>query len=120
MKMYACPDQVPAPEFSWDSSLAEERQNEIDHMERLETWLRNNGWDGKHTGRLFMHGVGDGSAQYMVGVGKRPACLVHLPYGDAWHYPDAKHLPQAEVIRRSQPRPEEVEDWYKPRKKGVV
>ena len=101
MKVYACPKETPAPEvdyknFSFDRMVADEKA----HIQAVKAWLLRSGYDGKQTGQVLSFGVADGSAQYMFGDKGVKSILIHLPYGDAYQYPDVKFLPVAEVCRR--------------------
>ena len=104
MKVYDCPNEVPAPELNWDYDNIQEthaklEQAEKDHSVKLKAWLVNRGYTGKNTGEIFRMPMGDGYAQYMVADAPRKSCLIHLPYGDAWDHRDASFIPKKEVIR---------------------
>jgi hypothetical protein len=36
----------------------------------------------------------------MIADAPRQSCLIHMPYGDCYHYPDVKYLPKSEIIKR--------------------
>jgi hypothetical protein len=100
MKVYGCPDEIPVPEIDFKNYNHERvLQQEADHAAKLKAWLIQQGYTGKHTGGIASFGVADGCAQYMLAEGKT-SCLIHLPYGDAYNYPDVKFLPKAEIIKR--------------------
>lgn len=70
-----------------------------EHQIQLEAWLRKNGWNGKNTGKIARFRVADGYAAYMMADGPK-SVLVHLPYGDRYHYRDVEFLPKKEVLKR--------------------
>lgn len=98
MKVYASPVNMPEPDYrNYDAALIAKQEN--DHMAATKKWLKDNGYNGKHTGDIVAFGVADGKAVYMMGDGKK-SCLIHLPYGDAYHYRDVSFLPKKEIIKR--------------------
>ncbi len=100
MKVYTLPDEVPAPEVDYKNYDREKMlRDEDEHMAKLKAWLREAGYVGKRTGEIVAFQVADGYARYMLADGKKSA-LIHLPYGDAYHYRDVKFLPKAEILRR--------------------
>lgn len=100
MKVYSLPEEVPAPVPDYRNKGWNEISKEYDeHQAQLEAWLRANGYDGKNTGGIFRAPVADGYAVYMLAEGSK-SFLVHLPYGDAWHYNDVEFLPKREILKR--------------------
>lgn len=100
MKVYSCPDELPAPEVDYRNyDYDRERAREHEHQQQLKAWLQRNGYSGARTGEVVRFGVADGYAQYMLADGPR-SILIHLPYGDAWQYGDVQFLPKAEIVRR--------------------
>jgi len=101
MKVYGIPKELPEPKVdygNYDRDKAIEAENK--HREALKGWLKRAGYTGKRTGEVAKFPVADGYAEYMLGEGKGKAVLLHLPYGDGYHYPDVKYLPKAEILRR--------------------
>lgn len=100
MKVYSIPEELAAtvPNFmdldwkAYDDAIAA-------HQESVAKWMRENGFPGKNTGRIYRTPRADGYANYMVAEG-RSTCLIHLPYGDAWHDPDVEFLPKKEILAR--------------------
>jgi len=86
--------QTPAGPFDH----AAETRRESEHSAALEAWLRKHGWNGPRTGQVVRRTIADGHAVYMYGDGSAP-CLVHLPYGDAYHDPDIRYLPIPQIER---------------------
>lgn len=100
MKVYSLPAELPAPKPDYRNyDHDREMRREEEHKQKLKEWLLANGYTGKRTGETVSFGVGDGAAQYMLAEG-RQSILIHLPYGDAYQYPDVRFLPKAEIIRR--------------------
>lgn len=102
MKVYSCPDQVTfaQPDYSKYDADAE-RQREERHSADLKEWLQANGWPGERTGEILQEPHADGYACYMYGDAPgNKACLIHLPYGDAWQSPNVPHLPKKEILSR--------------------
>lgn len=101
MKIYRIPNEAPqAPELSFDDGW-EGRERE--HTAALAAWLQTQGYTGAHSGKIVQFPVADGCAQYMLADGRGrygPSFLLHLPYGDAWHYGDAAYLPKKVIIER--------------------
>jgi hypothetical protein len=100
MQVYSVPDPIAFAEpdyknYDTNTELAREEAHKVD----LKAWLQTNGWDGPLTGQILEEGVGDGAAAYMYADGKK-ACLIHLPYGDAYHSQNIPHLPKKEILRR--------------------
>jgi hypothetical protein len=88
------------PDYSnYDSNAEQERQKR--HSEELKEWLKANGWPGERTGEILDEPHADGYASYMYGDAPgNKACLIHLPYGDAWHSQNVPHLPKKEILAR--------------------
>lgn len=101
MKVYSTP--IPAPAYNWKAGFNELIAREKAHKKQVAQWLRDNGYTGPHTGRVIGFGVGDGTAQYMIGDKGKGGILIHLPYGDAYQYRDVGFLPKSEIVRRSRP-----------------
>jgi hypothetical protein len=100
MKIYSCPDQVPAPTPDYRNyDRAKEDAAEKKHMADLKAFLKKAGYTGKYTGEIYKDGVADGYALYMVMDGPKSG-LVHLPYGDGYESRDAGFLPKKEIIAR--------------------
>lgn len=99
MRIYDVPEEVP---FECDYSVGtwkEMEKQHHQHAQRLEAWLRANGYNGARTGQVYRAGVADGYAQYMVAEGRR-TILIHLPYGDAYHDQNVQYIPKKELFRR--------------------
>lgn len=101
MKVYACPEECPAPEIDFKNYDPDEHQiKEQDHMAELKIYLNQMGYTGPLTGKIFREPMADGYAQYMFADAPRRSCLIHLPYGDAWNSPNVQHLPKKEIVKR--------------------
>lgn len=102
MKIYSCPDEVAfaEPDYAnYDTNAEQARQDA--HTAELKAWMAANGWPGPRTGEILREPHADGYALYMYGdVEGRGACLIHLPYGDAWNSPNVEHLPRKEILAR--------------------
>ena len=99
--IYASP--VPAPEYDWKNFNFEAMQaQDAQHEQAVKDWLAANGYTGKNSGRIVRFGVADGYAAYMIAEAGRKFALIHLPYGDAYQYPDAQFLPKSEILKRAQ------------------
>lgn len=101
MKVFSCPDECKAPEidyvnYSTEKMLADEKS----HIERLKAHMVGLGYNGPRTGDIISFGVADGSAQYLYADAGAKSILIHLPYGDAYQYPDVQFLPRKEVLKR--------------------
>jgi len=103
MKVYSLPDHLEAPETNlaaYDPDVETARQRH--HQALVAAWLRRRGYDQPMTGSILLEPMGDGYAIYMVAAARRHQwCLIHLPYGDAWHNPAVEFLSQREVARRA-------------------
>lgn len=100
MKIYGCPERLPAPKPDYRHfDIKAEADREASHAESLRTWLFARGYCNTHSGQIVRFPIGDGFALYMLADGPQ-SFLIHLPYGDGYHYPDAQHLPKDEIIRR--------------------
>jgi hypothetical protein len=99
MKVYSTPIEFAEPDYRNYNSDAE-RQREEQHQEAVKQWLLDNGYTGPRTGEIARFGVADGYASYMFADGGRRSALIHLPYGDAWHYPHIEHLPKKAIIEQ--------------------
>ena len=105
MKVYSLPDVLPAPVISIDDiKNGEDDKKKAAHSERLKAYLKEIGYDGTHTGRIYHAPQADGRALYMFADSPSEndceSVLVHLPYGDAWISPDVEFVPREEVIAR--------------------
>jgi hypothetical protein len=102
MKVFNLPEECPMPKVNFGDGFDYNKmvEAETDHAATLAEWLRGQGYTGEHTGKILRMPFADGHAQYMFADAKRGSCLIHLPYGDGWHDPNAKFLPKGEVIKR--------------------
>jgi hypothetical protein len=98
MKVYASPIPDPKTDYvNFDRDKMIKQENE--HRAALKKWLLDSGYTGKRTGETVRFQVADGYAEYMLADGRKSA-LIHLPYADAYSYPDVRFLPKAEILRR--------------------
>jgi len=101
MKVYAPPADVTFSEVDY---LNYDREREIareaENNEMVRAWLKEQGFIGKHSGKIMSLPFADGHAQYMLADGKpgTASFLVHLPHGDAYHNPLASGLTKKAVI----------------------
>ncbi|WP_285905119.1 hypothetical protein [Pseudodesulfovibrio pelocollis] len=101
MKIYSCPASL---EFTYDYSkyFAEGYSKaEEEHKTQLLQFLKDAGYTGENTGRIYKEPVADGYAMYMYAdtpTGK--AILIHLPYGDSYSSMNAQYVPKEEILRR--------------------
>lgn len=101
MKVYALPENLPAPQPDYRNyDATKEQAAEAKHCAEVKAWLISQGYKGKHTGRIVRFGVADGYAQYMIADGPK-SFLIHLPYVDGYQYRDVAFLPKKEIIRRA-------------------
>jgi hypothetical protein len=101
VKVYSLPEKLEAtiPEFDIKTTYTDWENAEREHREQVKQWLVDNGYTGKNTGRILYMPMADSHAEYMFAEGSK-SCLIHLPYGDAWHSPDVQYLPKKEILRR--------------------
>lgn len=104
MKVYACPEACPAPKPDYRNyDFENDRKREEQHKSDLKRHLIEMGYTGRYTGEIVSFGVADGAAQYMLADGKGrygQSFLVHLPYGDAYHYRGIEHFPKKAIIEQ--------------------
>lgn len=104
MNVYAVPRDVPftKPDYTnYDFKAERERENR--HIADLKAHLIEMGYTGKHTGKIASFGVGDGYANYMLADGSGVyghSFLIHLPYGDAYHFQYVSKLSKKEIIKK--------------------
>jgi hypothetical protein len=96
MKVYALPDAVAAPEFSFDGDW---QAREEAHRNQVRQWLKDNGYTGKNSGKIARFPVADGYAEYMLAEGSK-SFLLHLPYGDGYQCREVGFLPKKEILAR--------------------
>ena len=94
MKVYALPETLPAPEFSFDGDWA---AREEDHRNQVRAYLKAQGYNGKNSGKCLRMPYADGYAEYMLAEGTK-SFLFHLPYGDGYHDRNVAFLPKKEVL----------------------
>lgn len=101
MKVYGCPKEIPF-EYDFGKYNADSyARAEEEHKAKLLTFLKENGYDGKNTGRIFRTPFADGKAEYLYADTKTgKAILINLPYGDSWHDRNVEFLPKKEVLKR--------------------
>jgi hypothetical protein len=101
MKVYSLPEELEfeAPDYT-NYNREREEAREAAHKEKIKEWLVEQGFDGDRTGETVSFPVADGYAQYMFADKGRSSYLLHLPYGDAWHYRDVEFLPKTEIVKR--------------------
>ncbi len=101
MKVFTCPDEIKAPEVNYANfNHAKMLADEATHQEKLKVHMVGMGYNGPRTGEIISFGVADGSAQYMFADAGAKSALIHLPYGDAYHYRDVGFLPRKEILKR--------------------
>lgn len=111
MKVYRIPDEVPfiQPDYrTYD--LQAELKREESHSALLKKHLKENGYTGKHTGKVVSYQVADGYAKYMLADGNGrygPSFLFHLPYGDGYQHRGIEHYPKKAIIEQI----ERAERW---------
>lgn len=102
MKLYALPTEVPAPKFDFKDGIEHYDTLCDNHRQDLKTWLIQNGWFGKNTGRTVSFSVADGSAEYMIAQAGprsgRSTSIFHLPYLDGYHYRGAEKFSFKELL----------------------
>lgn len=109
MKVFTCPEAVPAPTFNdydYNAKPGDPKHwqtLEETHAKALKQHLIEMGHTGKYTGEIVMFGVADGHAQYMLadGTGRygKPF-LIHLSYGDAWQYQGVEYMPKKAIVEQ--------------------
>lgn len=101
MKVYALPDHLhfKDPDFS-DYNHEVEMVREESHRNEVREWMRSEGYNGEHTGKIARFPVADGFAEYMLADNGDDSFLIHLPYGDGWNYRDIEFLPREEILKR--------------------
>lgn len=100
MEIYSSPVPFPDPDYK-NYNPDKEQRREKEHQDALVLWLKESGYNGKHSGGILYEPFADGAAAYMLADGgRRKSFLIHLPYGDAWHSPNIEFLPKKEVVRR--------------------
>lgn len=99
MKVFALPEEVPAPVVDYTNfDLKKMQADEDAHAARLKEHLISMGYTGPNTGRRVNIPHADGHAQYMIADAPRNFCLIHLPYCDAWDSPWARKLTKKEAL----------------------
>ena len=99
MKIYTCPIKF---EFDYSNYTHQSYGEAVkEHCKQVETHVRESGYGGKHTGKIFSTPFADGFASYMIADAPRGFCLIHLPHGDAWQAPDVQYLPKKVILERS-------------------
>ena len=106
VKVYKCPDEVPAPEpdfMNYDHTKAQAAEEA--HQKALKAHYEAMGYTGKHTGKIYSEGVADGAAQYMIFEAPRGSklrekfFLIHLPYGDAYQSRTVQYMNKTGIIK---------------------
>lgn len=98
-KIFSVPEECPAPEWVPGMDWQTMERNENEHYESLKSHVHNMGYNKPYSGEKFMLGHADGYAQYMfIDAGGKNWGLIHLPYGDGWNSPNAKHYPKKAII----------------------
>jgi hypothetical protein len=99
MKVYALPEEVPAPIVDYTNfDLKKMQADEEAHSERLKAYLISMGYTGPNTGGIYRIPHADSHAVYMYADAPRGSCLIHLPYCDGWNSPHAAKMTQKEVL----------------------
>lgn len=98
MKVYASPVSEPQIDYQNFKHADYDKANS-DYEAANRKWLTDNGYNGKHSGRIVSFGVADGAARYMLADGKK-SFLIHLAEGDSYQYRDVEFLPKKEIIKR--------------------
>lgn len=83
-EIFNAPGEVKLPPTVFQDYKNWEK-NENDYIERLKTYLKNDGYTGKNVGEIIRFPVCDGYALYMV-LSMRPLRLIHLELGDCWSF----------------------------------
>ena len=105
MKVYALPEEVPAPQVDYMNYDHEKAaKQEADHTAAVKKHFIDKGWTGKNTGRIYREGVADGYALYMVVEAPRGSAakvkffLVHLPYVDGYHSRTVQYMNKKGIL----------------------
>jgi hypothetical protein len=98
MKVFQCPDECPEPTVDYRNfDLKKVQADEEAHKVALAEHLKKIGYTGKLTGEIVQYPVADGYALYMFAEGKKTV-LIHLGYGDGYHYHGIEHFPKKAVV----------------------
>jgi hypothetical protein len=89
---------APEPDYRNYDRAAEEAREEA-HKAQIKAWMVGQGYTGPLTGEIVRFSVADGHALYMMADGKKGSFLIHLPYGDGYHYQHIVHLPKAVIVK---------------------
>lgn len=84
--------EVPGIGLSWE----EYQKAEDAYIKKVQEYAKANG-SGPNKGKILSLPYADGSALYVV---LKPTQLIHLPVGDAWHYPYIEHMTAKEIANR--------------------
>ena len=101
MKVVSVPSSIPFddPNYrNYDHELETRRVEE--HMDALRLWLSDNGYRGDGTGKVVSFVVGIGYARYMFADSDHESFLIHLPYGDGFHFGRAGHLRREDILQK--------------------
>jgi hypothetical protein len=92
MKIYSAPTEI---KYSIDYS-GDWQAQERAYMGKLTKYVMQHG-SGKNKGKIVSYPVADGYARYMI-FSEKPAALIHIPTGDAWHYSMVTRFTMKEVL----------------------
>lgn len=109
MKVYSSPVEYVMPSVRGDGDIRDRFQKSEDaHAVALKVWMTEKGFTGQHSGKVYSTPRADGYANYMVahagrGTGLK-TCLIHLPWGDAWHAPNIEYIPLKGILEQIKSR----------------
>ena len=90
LKVYSAPKELGKPPElnfrNWD----EYKKRTEQYIQSIQEWAKRTG-NGDIAGSLVAFPFADGYAQYIVYTTK-PLSLIHVPTGDAWHFPYIERL----------------------------
>jgi hypothetical protein len=86
---------VDTPKFNWNNIPQYEKDCET-FKEDIKKYLKERGYNEKHTGTIISFPVADGQAEYMV-MSLKPVRLIHIPIWDAWEYPYIDRLTKKDI-----------------------
>lgn len=90
---------IEPPEFKSGETWNDYEKRQVEYVETIKDQARILGNFSRYSGEEVYFPQGDGHARYIV-ISIKPLQLIHLPVGDAWHFPYIERLTAKDITTK--------------------
>ena len=87
-KVFETPDEIEVPKMDFSNFNRDEYEKDVERFfAELRSWISEQGYNDKESGKIISFPIADGHAQYMVIKTKGTPELFYLALDDCWSFP---------------------------------